>query len=175
LRLEAATAILGIAVLSCNAPESPADLARSRKVRAPRISQPRTAAAQTDAAAQGATATGAPHKTRNLNPQDALLIVEQSGLQFVATRPKNKEKVYDAHKFADMLRTKWDWLGADIDDLDHFIDEIASDAFATFEPYRVRHPDGREQEFRAWLRERLKERRASLAAGSGSDVKQGAE
>jgi hypothetical protein len=159
---------VAVSLLACSAPDSPADLASSRKVRAPPISVPRTPAVDTEAAGQGATATGAEPRTRKLNPQDALLIVEQSGLQFVATRPKKKEKIYDAHKFADMLRTKWDWLGADIDDLDRFIQEIASDAFATFEPYRVRHPDGREQDFSAWLRARLEERRASLAGGGGT-------
>jgi hypothetical protein len=171
----AVATVVGITFLACGAPESPADLARARKVSAPRISEPRPPAVRTAGPTRGDTSTGAEHKTRKLNPQDAILIVEQSGLQFVAPLRKNKEKVYDAHKFADMLRTKWDWLGADIEDLDDFIDQIASDAFATFEPYRVRHRDGREQDFSGWLRARLKERRAALAAENGNAVAQGAD
>jgi hypothetical protein len=175
LVLRVSAAAVSVALLSCSAPDSPADLAHKRKVSAPAISHPRAPAVHTEAGAQGSTATGAEHKTRKLNPQDALLIVEQSGLQFIAPRPKNKEKVYGAHEFADMLRRKWDWLGADIEDLDHFIDQIASDAFTTFEPYRVRHPDGREQEFSAWLRTRLKERRATLSGGGGTVGEHSAE
>jgi len=166
--VRAATAAVSVALLACSAPEPSSELARRRKVSAPPISEPHPSAVRTAGHNQGDTSTGAKHKTRRLNPQDALLIVEQSGLQFIAPRPKNKEKIYDAHEFAEMLRRKWDWLGADIEDLDHFIDEIASDAFATFEPYRVRHPDGREEDFSAWLRARLKDRRATLSGDSNA-------
>jgi hypothetical protein len=100
---------------------------------------------------------------RELTPQDALLVVAQSDLQFLAPQRKGKVKVYGGEQFARMLRNKWEWLGADIEGLERFIEEVASDAFATFEPYRVRHPDGREQDFSTWLRTELDRRRPEPA------------
>lgn len=103
---------------------------------------------------------------------DALTIVERSGLRFVAParrtpkgKLKGKRKEYTSTEFAEMLRKKWEFLGADIHDLDTFIEEIASDSFSTMEPYRVMHPDGQEEEFRPWLLTQLETRRQALAKG----------
>lgn len=103
---------------------------------------------------------------------DALTIVERSNETFVAPartlpngKTKGKRKEYDSTEFAEMLRKKWEFLGADVRDLDSFIDEIASDAFSTMEPYRVKHDDGTEEEFRGWLLAQLDARRAALAKG----------
>ena len=111
-------------------------------------------------------------RSNELGILDALRIVERSGLRFVAParrsptgKVKGKRKEYNAQEFADMLRKKWEFLGADIHDLDSFIEEIATDSFASFEPYRVVHSDGREEEFRAWLLERLDQQRRTLAKG----------
>lgn len=123
------------------------------------------ASTQTKVAAQGPERRA----NRKLGPQDALVVVEQSELEFIAPQRKGKEKVYTAREFADMLRTKWDWLGSDIEDLDSFIAEIASESFAAFEPYRVRHPDGREQDFANWLRSQL----GSGAPAGGTTAKAG--
>jgi hypothetical protein len=124
---------------------------------------------------------------RRLLILDALAIVEHSKLKFVAPpRPgpvkpvgpakasfgpkrKPKTKEYDGAQFADMLRTKWEFLGADIQDLDTFIEEIASDSFSGMVRYRVVHDDGREEDFGVWLRGQLGPRRgdpvAALAQG----------
>lgn len=103
---------------------------------------------------------------------DALTIVERSNKRFVAPartlpngKTKGKRKEYDAAEFAEMLRKKWEFLGADVRDLDTFIGEIASDAFSSMEPYRVIHEDGSEEEFRGWLLAQLENRRVQIAKG----------
>ncbi len=116
---------------------------------------------------------------------DALMLVERSGLTFVSpprkqvhaprlksSRPerapiskrKPKRKEYTSREFADMLRKKWEFLGADIDDLPTFMDEIGSESFAAMTPYLVILEDGTEQEFRPWLEAQL-DQRATLARG----------
>lgn len=125
-------------------------------------------------------------RSGNLEILDALLLIERSDLKFVApprkqvslasnarrpARPtvakkKPKAKEYTSREFADMLRKKWEFLGADIHDLDAFIEEIASDSFATMEPYLVVHPDGTQEPFRAWLEATLAERDVLAAGGA---------
>ena len=125
-------------------------------------------------------------RSGNLQILDALLLIERSDLKFVApprkhvslgnnarrparptvARKKPKRKEYTSREFADMLRKKWEFLGADIHDLDAFIEEIASDSFATMEPYLVVHPDGTEEPFRAWLEATLAERDVLAAGGA---------
>jgi hypothetical protein len=122
---------------------------------------------------------------RRLLILDALAIIEHSELKFVApprpgpqkpalvmaggtsTGPKRKpkRKEYSGVQFADMLRKKWEFLGADIEDLDTFIDEIASDSFASMVRYRVVLEDGHEEDFGAWLRAQLGTETAKLAQG----------
>jgi hypothetical protein len=122
---------------------------------------------------------------RRLLILDALNVVEHSELRFVApprkaaapkpnasrakpsTGPKRKpkRKEYTGVQFAEMLRTKWEFLGADIEDLDTFIDEIASDSFASMVPYRVVLDDGREEDFGRWLRAQLATEQAKVAQG----------
>ena len=121
--------------------------------------------------AQGpASASSIAMQKRQLGILDALQIVEQSELVFVAParrthsgKTKGKRKEYTATEFAGMLRKKWEFLGADIVDLDAFIEQIATDAFASFEPYQVVLADGREHEFRAWLLEQLDASRSTVA------------
>lgn len=103
---------------------------------------------------------------------DALTIVEQSDLRFVAparTAPngktKGKRKEYSGPDFSEMLRRKWELLGADIHDLDTFIAEIATDSFTSFVSYRVVYADGHEEEFRQWLLDRLEAKRQLMARG----------
>jgi hypothetical protein len=103
---------------------------------------------------------------------DALTIIERSNKRFVAPartlpngKTKGKRKEYDAAEFSEMLRKKWEFLGADVRDLDTFIGEIASDAFSSMAPYRVVHEDGSEEEFRGWLTAQLDARRAQIAKG----------
>jgi len=122
---------------------------------------------------------------RRLLILDALAIIEHSELRFVAppragsTKPgssmggaissgpkrKPKRKEYSGVQFADMLRKKWEFLGADIEDLDTFIDEIASDSFASMVRYRVVLEDGREEDVGVWLRAQLGAEKARLAQG----------
>lgn len=126
------------------------------------------AAADAEAVAAGSTPTPA----GEVGILDALRIVEQSNLIFVAPprktpkgKLKGKRKEYTGMDFSDMLRKKWELLGKDIHDLDTFIDEIASDAFVSMTPYVVMHPDGREEEFRNWLSTKLDAHRSALAKG----------
>lgn len=126
---------------------------------------------------------------RRLLILDALALVEHSTLKFVAPpRPaspggakaggpkprmaeskgpkrkpkrKAKRKEYTGAQFADMLRKKWEFLGADIEDLDTFIHEIASDSFASMVRYRVVLDDGREEDFGVWLRAQLAAQKTS--------------
>ena len=128
---------------------------------------------------EGVSRTARPPKVR-IDPNapvilgilDALTIVERSNKRFVAParrlpngKTKGKRKEYDASEFAEMLRKKWEFLGADVRDLETFIGEIASDAFSSMEPYRVIHEDNSEEEFRGWLLGQLDARRAVMAKG----------
>jgi hypothetical protein len=122
--------------------------------------------------AQGPDKPDTDQPARQLGILDALQIIEQSGLVFVAParqspsgKRKGKRKEYTATEFAGMLRKKWEFLGADIVDLDAFIEQIATDAFASFEPYQVVLDNGTEREFRAWLLEQLEEARKALVQG----------
>ncbi|MEM9458436.1 MAG: hypothetical protein AAGF11_29935 [Myxococcota bacterium] len=124
---------------------------------------------------------------RRLAILDALRIVETSELRFVApprkavakpkprkgkpkpkrmgSKRKPKRKEYTGPQFADMLRTKWEYLGADIDDLDTFVEEIASASFSSMVRYRVVRDDGAEEDFARWLRLQLDTERSRLAQG----------
>jgi len=123
----------------------------------------------------GSSAAGVrhdPHVPVTLGILDALTIVERSGKRFVAPartlpngKTKGKRKEYDADEFAEMLRKKWEFLGADVQDLETFIGEIATDAFSSMEPYRVIHEDASEEEFRTWLLAQLELRRAAIVKG----------
>jgi hypothetical protein len=115
-------------------------------------------------------ATG--HQPTSIGILDALKIVERSGKRFVAPprrlptgKVKGKRKEYSANEFAEMLRKKWEFLGADVRDLDTFIEEIATDSFSSMSPYRVIHEDGGEEEFRTWLKTQLDLQRQAMAKG----------
>lgn len=134
------------------------------------------------AAAERAQAERSDKRLRIL---DALIIVERSESTFVVPArramptPKvgsqekkplfkkraPKAREYSGQEFATMLRKKWEFLGADIDELEPFIKEIASDSFASLEPYRVRHPDGTTEDFEAWLRAKLDDKKRRIAQG----------
>lgn len=127
---------------------------------------------------------------RRLQILDALRIVEASDLRFVsparrlAEKPKRKpgkkrktpafggsrkgkRKEYTGEQFAEMLRKKWEFLGADIEDVDTFIDEIASDSFASMVRYQVLLDDGSEQDFEIWLRGQLDVERDRIGIAQG--------
>jgi hypothetical protein len=112
------------------------------------------------------------NKPTSIGILDALKIVERSGKRFVAPprqlpngKVKGKRKEYSANEFAEMLRKKWEFLGADVRDLDTFIEEIATDSFSSMSPYRVIHEDGGEEEFRTWLKAQLDLQRQAMAKG----------
>jgi hypothetical protein len=83
----------------------------------------------------------------------ALDLVGASGLRFIdpPSEPDEAPDEYTAEQFASMLRTKWDWLGYDLTELQPWLDEIATRSFKTNRPYRVMHADGTTTEFRPWL------------------------
>lgn len=83
----------------------------------------------------------------------ALDLIGASGLRFIdpPDEPDEAPDEYTAEQFASMLRTKWDWLGYDLTELQPWLDEIATRSFKTNRPYRVQHPDGTSTELRPWL------------------------
>jgi hypothetical protein len=83
----------------------------------------------------------------------ALDLINASGLRFIdqADDEDSKPSEYTAEQFASMLRTKWDWIGYDISELDPWLEEIASRSFKTNLPYQVVLGDGTSIELRAWL------------------------
>lgn len=82
--------------------------------------------------------------------------VASSGLTFLVPQRKGPPRPLDAGAFADLLQDKWRWLGPDIQDPETFIRELASEPFANFAPYRVRLPDGTEEDVAPWLTRQLR-------------------
>lgn len=80
-------------------------------------------------------------------------LISESGLRFIdpPSEPNESPDEYTAEQFASMLRTKWDWLGYDLIELQPWLDEIATRSFKTNRPYRVMLSDGTTVEFRPWL------------------------
>ncbi len=101
---------------------------------------------------------------RQATIDQAISLVQRSDLVFVVPKRKGKRKRYRAPEFAKLLQDKTRWLGPDIREIEPWLDAIGSDAFFTFQPYRVVHPDGREQDFRSWLEARLQQPPGTLAA-----------
>jgi hypothetical protein len=83
----------------------------------------------------------------------ALDLISSSGLRFIdpPDDPDERPTEYTAEQFASMLRTKWDWLGYDLTELQPWLDEIATRSFKTNRPYRVMLADGTTSEVRPWL------------------------
>lgn len=83
----------------------------------------------------------------------ALDLISASGLRFIdpPDEPDEAPDEYTAEQFASMLRTKWDWLGYDLTELQPWLEEIATRSFKTNRPYRVMLADGTTTEFRPWL------------------------
>ncbi|HVH98824.1 MAG TPA: DUF5329 family protein [Enhygromyxa sp.] len=83
----------------------------------------------------------------------ALDLIGASGLRFIdpPDDPDEAPDEYTAEQFASMLRTKWDWLGYDLTELQPWLDEIATRSFKTNRPYRVMLADGTTSEVRPWL------------------------
>lgn len=96
----------------------------------------------------------------------ALDLINGSGLRFI-DRPTDdadtgtdaesddEPSEYTAEQFATMLRTKWDWVGYDITELELWLDEIATGSFRTSVPYQVVYADGTVGELRVWLDQQL--------------------
>ena len=108
--------------------------------------------------AQGPAATA-----REITINDVLTIVESSGCDFAAPQRKKEAKSYGAMAFSQMLRQKWQWLGRDITEIDEFLSEIATSAFSSLEPYRVRCPGQPEETLRPWLERKIEEKRHARA------------
>ena len=61
----------------------------------------------------------------------AIDLIGASGLRFIdqAADEDSKPSEYTAEQFAGMLRSKWEWIGYDICELDAWIEEIATRSF----------------------------------------------
>ena len=83
----------------------------------------------------------------------ALDRISASGLRFVdpPSEPDARPSEYTAEQFAAMLRTKWDWIGYDLTELEPWLEQIATRSFKTNLAYQVLHTDGTMQELRPWL------------------------
>jgi hypothetical protein len=87
----------------------------------------------------------------------ALDLIATSELRFIdqANDEDSRPSEYTAEQFAAMLRSKWDWIGYDITELEPWLDEIATRSFKTNLPYQVVLSEGRQVDLRPWLDERL--------------------
>jgi hypothetical protein len=115
-------------------------------------------AAPTRAGELGVAGDEAPAPLTERPPADpaitkALDLISASGLRFIdqAADEDSKPSEYTAEQFASMLRTKWDWIGYDISELEPWVEEIASRSFKTNLPYQVVLGDGTSVELRGWL------------------------
>ena len=96
---------------------------------------------------------GAPPPGAPVDPIEALIrVVEGSEHTFYAPDGAGDEVAYDALAFAKMLRSKTNWMGSDLDDVDQWMREISGRSFRYDRPYEVATADGRRVEFLAWLR-----------------------
>ncbi|KIG12278.1 hypothetical protein DB30_01619 [Enhygromyxa salina] len=106
-------------------------------------------------------ATASPPPLAERPPADpaitkAIDLISASGLRFIdQAEDDSKPGEYTAEQFASMLRTKWDWIGYDIVELDPWLEEIAARSFKTNLPYQVVLANGARVELRGWLEQQL--------------------
>ena len=84
----------------------------------------------------------------------ALDLIASSGHTFLDPAEDEDEDatVYTAEQFASMLRSKWDWIGYDLTEVEPWLDEIATRSFKTNLPYLVQvDGQGDPVELRTWL------------------------
>ncbi|PRP97121.1 hypothetical protein ENSA5_35060 [Enhygromyxa salina] len=112
----------------------------------------------------GEAEAGAASKLADRPPADpaidkALDLISASGLRFVdqADGEDSDPSEYTAEQFASMLRTKWEWIGYDLIELEPWLDEIAARSFKSNLPYLVVLADGSTVELSAWLAQQLAE------------------
>jgi hypothetical protein len=88
----------------------------------------------------------------------ALDLISTSDLRFIdpADEPDERPSEYTAEQFAGMLRTKWDWIGYDLTELDPWLDGVATRSFKTNLAYQVVLADGTTSELRPWLDAQLR-------------------
>jgi hypothetical protein len=89
----------------------------------------------------------------------ALKLIEDSGLTFVSPKEDDEPTTFTAGEFARMLRRKTQWLGPDLQQLEPWLDEIASRSFKTDNAYQVKLENGELADFRPWIDEKLSEAR----------------
>jgi hypothetical protein len=89
----------------------------------------------------------------------ALDLIGASGLRFVdpPSEPEGRAGEYTAEQFAGMLRTKWDWIGYDLTELEPWLDQIATRSFKTSLAYQVTLADGTTGDLRPWLDAQLRQ------------------
>lgn len=87
----------------------------------------------------------------------ALDLISSSGLRFVdqASDEDSQASEYTAEQFAAMLRTKWEWIGYDINELEPWLEAIAARSFKSNLPYQVVLGDGAIVELSGWLEQQL--------------------
>lgn len=85
--------------------------------------------------------------------EGAIDLIEQSGqLSFVAPREGELPTSYSGQDMAKMLRNKTTWLGADLTEVQPWIDGIATRSYRTYLPYEVHKPTGEVLPLATWLR-----------------------
>jgi hypothetical protein len=149
-----ATGLLTTAALACHE-EPPVE--RHYPMRAPVDGSPVPAAG----VEQGGQDGGSDEPTTKLRERakpdpviaETLDLISASKQRFIdqAEDKDSRPTEYTAEQFASMLRSKWDWIGYDIIELEPWLDEIATRSFKSNLPYLVVLEDGSTTEFRGWL------------------------
>ena len=158
--MRTSVAMVGLLLAASACKDEPPSASEPTPVPAPAPVEARLAApSATDTGEAGDAETGeaaAPLPERPRADPDierALDLIGASGLRFIdpPDEPDESPDEYTAEQFASMLRTKWDWLGYDLTELQPWLDEIATRSFKTNRPYRVMLTDGTTLEVRPWL------------------------
>lgn len=171
-----ATATAGvIASAGCN--DEPPARTGPEPMRAPAGPRHATPVDPTETENETGTETESAPKSGSEDPDDAVILPERpradpdieraldligaSGLTFVdpASDPEDKPSEYSAEQFSALLRTKWDWLGYDLTELEPWLDGVATRSFKSNLAYQVVLTDGTRQGFRAWIDAQLRDAR----------------
>jgi hypothetical protein len=102
------------------------------------------------------SATQEPTVERVIDVEFVLHLIEESELTFYALKEEKEPTKYNSGEFSRMLRRKWSWLGPDIEQLDPWLDEIATRSFKSNLPYEVRLANEQRVELRPWLDGKLR-------------------
>ena len=139
-------------------PASPAEDTSASVAPVAESAGPRASETQAEPNTEAEAEAPTPLPPKDREPADpdierALDLIATSGLRFVdqSTDADSPPTEYSAAEFSSMLRTKWEWIGYDIIELDPWLAAIASRSFKSNLPYLVVLDATSQPELRAWL------------------------